>query len=86
MLTTRTRLSIEKLARLWVVLTRAPLDSTVLPGDVLAVLVGVVGHRIEIRAVEKDKSLFWGSCIDGLKEGRKGLRVEDVVREVVRVV
>lgn len=66
------------------------------PGDVLSVLVGVVGHRLALRAVGEEKSLFWGSeerGLEGRREGMRaegggglGLEVEGVVREVAGVV
>ncbi|KPV73102.1 uncharacterized protein RHOBADRAFT_55323 [Rhodotorula graminis WP1] len=73
----------------------------VLPADVLAVVLSVVGHRLALRRPEDEKSLFWGSEVGALRgrrgggggEGEGGERglgqvvtVEAVVREVVAVV
>ncbi|GAA5853816.1 hypothetical protein JCM9279_001675 [Rhodotorula babjevae] len=69
-------------------------DVLVLPADVLAVALSVVGHRLALRRPEDEKSLFWGSEVGALR-GRRGgeegtergrLTVEAVVREVVAVV
>ena len=67
-------------------------DALVLPADVLAVALAVVGHRLALRLPEDEKSLFWGSEVGALR-GRRGevgergrVTVEAVVREVVAVV
>ncbi|GAA5873006.1 hypothetical protein JCM1840_007293 [Sporobolomyces johnsonii] len=59
-----------------------------LPGDVLAVLLSVLGHRVALRKPRDEKSLFWGADGRALLVRRKMERktVEDVVRELIAVV
>ncbi|GAA5997559.1 uncharacterized protein JCM10292_000932 [Rhodotorula paludigena] len=60
----------------------------VLPGDVLAVVLSVLGHRLALRKPRDEKSLFWGSELGALEARRdeRRLRVEEVVRDLVAVV
>lgn len=57
---------------------------SVLPSDVLAVLIGVIGHRLKMRKTEDEKSMFWGSEETKLRENtmRQG-GVQGIVRRVV---
>lgn len=57
---------------------------SVLPSDVLAVLIGVIGHRLKMRKTEDEKSMFWGSEETKLRENtmRQG-GLQGIVRMVV---
>ncbi|GAA5939137.1 hypothetical protein JCM1841_003334 [Sporobolomyces salmonicolor] len=63
-------------------------ELTLLPGDVLAVLLSVLGHRLALRKPKDEKSLFWGADGRALLVRRKMERktVEDVIRELIAVV
>ncbi|GAA5982805.1 hypothetical protein JCM10908_006796 [Rhodotorula pacifica] len=63
-------------------------EIVVLPSDVLAVLISVVGHRLAVREPKDEKSLFWGSTAEALEARRKAepASVEDLIRQVVAVV
>ncbi|KAI5481315.1 hypothetical protein MNV49_004937 [Pseudohyphozyma bogoriensis] len=96
MLTAVTTRELELFTRLWVVLSKPQPSKLapdvpvplVLPADVLAMVTSVVGHRLRLRAVEKEKSTFWGSDVVALKEERvrDNERVEDVLRRVIKAV
>ncbi|GAA5836299.1 hypothetical protein JCM11251_001457 [Rhodosporidiobolus azoricus] len=65
----------------------------ILPADVLAVLLSILGHRLALRKPRDEKSLFWGSDRGALEARRGGTvggkgrrKIEDVVREVVAAV
>lgn len=86
MLTARASAELALFVRVWVALSRPAADlgeAVVGPRDVLAVVMGVVAHRLVMREPREEKSLFWGSDLAALE--RNALRkngVEGVVRSV----
>lgn len=81
MLTARTSIELALYTRIWVALSRGE-GSMLLPRDVVAVVMSVVGHRLAMRAPRDEKSVFWGSDIQILRAQRSG-GVAEIVREVV---
>ncbi|KAM0789829.1 hypothetical protein ACM66B_006677 [Microbotryomycetes sp. NB124-2] len=63
-------------------------DLLVTPRDVVSVVLSVLGPRISLRDPNKEKSLFWGSDVEAIKQ--KAVKspggVEEIVRSVVAVV
>ena len=98
MITTRSSSDLDTLSRLWSLFSKSSVYGTdgsrsaVLPEDVLAVLIGVTAHRLKMRRPDKEKSTFWGSNVEALRQrrfdGKRGVlkSVEDVIREVAAVV
>lgn len=111
MLTAAAVRELRLLTRVWAALTKGAVlslgadpssrdgdasDVVVLPADVLAVALSVLGHRVALRRPEDEKSVFWGSEVralrarrdvgEGAGAGKSRRTVEGVVREVVAVV
>lgn len=84
MLTARATAELALFTRTWVTLSRGS-ESMIVPSDVVAVLISVVGHRIALRAPRNEKSMFWGSNVEMLKRV-KARNVESVVRDIVNKV
>lgn len=87
MLTSRASAELETFVRVWVQLSRPAAggqDTVVGPKDVLAVVMGVVAHRIIMRDPSEEKSLFWGSDLRSLQRNElRKMGVEGVVRKVM---
>lgn len=67
-------------------------ELTVKPKDLISILLGVLNHRLRMKPVVKDKSLFWGSEKEALERERKLMKnegrggVEGILKEIVGIV
>jgi hypothetical protein len=86
MLTSRSCTELPLFVRIWVSISRGN-ESVIVPKDVVAMVLGVLGHRLRMREARDEKSVFWGSELRSVEanEAREG-GVEGVVRDVVGLV